>query len=222
LEKGTEISGKIGLFGGTFNPVHLGHLRAAEEIRERYALSKIIFIPSHIPPHKKSHITPSENRLEMLKKAVADNPFFAVSRSEIQREGRSYFFETINYFKNLLGDTADLYFIIGQDAFIEINTWKQYPHFFSSCNFIIMSRSGLINFDSNSLLPADIAGEFAFDRGTQRHVHQSGTCIYFCKIPLLEISSTAIRKKLMEGSSTRYLLPRSVEKYIENNNLNLF
>jgi nicotinate-nucleotide adenylyltransferase len=219
LKKDTETSEKIGLFGGTFNPVHLGHLRSAEEIREKFNLSKIIFIPAHIPPHKKTRITPADHRFEMVKLSILGNPFFEVSEIELKRQGSSYSFETIDYFNNLFENKAELFFIIGLDAFREIHTWKRYPHFFSACNFIIMSRPGLSDIASEKIIPHDAVKDFTFNDANQCYVHRSGYCVYFCKITLLEISSTVIRRRLKEGKSIKYLVPDSDEQYVREHKL---
>jgi len=220
LKKSSQTTAKIGLFGGTFNPVHLGHLRAAEEIREAYRLSKTIVIPAHIPPHKKSNVTFAEHRFEMVRLAVQDNPFFEVSDIELTRKGNSYSHETIDYFNTYFDHTAELFFIIGIDAFREIHSWKQYPRFFSACNFIVMDRPGRQKAPQD-LLPADIAGEFTFDSRQHCYKHTSGYQVFFCSITLLDISSTAIRTALGEGKSIKYLVPEAVERYIRENKLNL-
>jgi nicotinate-nucleotide adenylyltransferase len=219
LEKDTDPSLRIGLFGGTFNPVHLGHLRSAEEIREKFNLSKIIFVPSRIPPHKKTRITPSELRFEMVKLSTLGNPFFEVSEIELQRPGNSYFFETLDYFNNLFENRTELFFIMGLDAFREIRTWKKYPHFFSACNFIIMSRPGADHSTLENVIPLDANHLFRLEKEKQRYVHTSGHTLSFCKISLLEISSTAIRKNISEGKTIKYLVPDSVEQYIRDHEL---
>lgn len=212
---------KIGLFGGTFNPVHLGHLRAAEEIRETYGLSKIIFIPAHIPPHKKVHVTPAVHRFEMVRRSIRHNPYFEVSDVELKRAGNSYSFETINYFTRALKSTDELFFIIGMDAFREIRTWKKYPDFFSACSFIVMNRPGQADAAAGRHIPADCAADFTYKKTGHCYVHASGHAVYVCRTTPLDISSTAIRTALHEGKSIRYLVPEAVEKYIGEHNLTL-
>lgn len=214
-----EHKEKIGLFGGTFNPVHLGHVRAAEEIRETCGLSKIIFIPAHIPPHKKNRITSARQRCDMVKLAIAGNPFFEVSEVELQRQASSYSFETIDYFNNACNRSSELFFIMGLDAFKEIQTWKRYPDFFSACNFIIMSRPGVMTGDPGSIIPRNIAADFFFNDSQRCYVHTSGFKIFFCQISLLDISSTDIRRRYSAGQSIKYLVPESVESYIAEHGL---
>lgn len=210
---------KIGLFGGTFNPVHLGHLRAAEEIREKFGIEKTIFIPAHVPPHKKDAIVPAQHRFEMVRTALADNPCFAVSDIELQRQGNSYSFDTIGHFSREYGPQAELFFIMGIDAFREIHTWKHYPEFFSFCNFIVMSRPGRYEPEPEKNVPSDFAGMFTFNSDGRFYEHGSGHRIYFCRISLLDISSTGVRQAVREGRSVKYLVPDSVAGYILKHNL---
>lgn len=219
MGKNIEGRKKIGLFGGTFNPIHLGHIRSAEEIREKFNLSKIIFIPAHTPPHKKSHIIPAKHRFKMVKQSIRTNSFFEVSEIELQRQGNSYSFETIDYFNKLYENKAEVFFIMGSDAFREIYTWKQYPNFFSACNFIIMSRPGLDEIAPEKIIPHDVFSNFTFNNKKQGYIHPSGHRIYVSKITHLDISSTAIRRYLKEGKTIKYLVPDSVEQYIKGKNL---
>lgn len=210
---------RIGLFGGTFNPVHLGHLRSAEEIREQFDLAKIIFIPAHMPPHKRVRMAPASHRLAMVRQAIRDNPWFEASDIELQRQGNSYSFETIDYFTRLLGSRAELFFIIGSDVFRDISTWKQYPHFFAACNFIIMTRPGSPVQDPAALLPRDLDRHFSYHARRRCFVHCSGRCIHVCNVTLLDIASTEIRSRLATGRSIQYLVPRPVALYIKDQNL---
>ena len=210
---------RIGLFGGTFNPVHLGHLRAAEEIREKLGLEKIIFIPAHMPPHKKDAIIAARHRFEMVRIAAADNPFFEVSDSELQRDGNSYSFDTIGRFSREYGPAAELFFIIGLDAFRDIHTWKHYPEFFSSCNFIVMSRPGRYEPEPEKNAPPDFSSHFSFNADGPWYEHRSGRRIHFCRIPLLDISSTGVRQALHDGKSVKYLVPDAVARYIDEHTL---
>jgi nicotinate-nucleotide adenylyltransferase len=217
--KGAAGGVKIGLFGGTFNPVHLGHLRAAEEIREKLGLGKIIFIPAHMPPHKKDVIIAAGHRCEMVRAAVAGNPFFEVSDIELQRRGRSYSFDTIEHFCRMYGSAAELFFIIGLDAFREIHTWKHYPDFFAVCNFVVMSRPGQYEPEPEKNAPPDFRSLCVFNPGGPWYEHLSGHRIYFCRISLLDISSTGVRQALHAGKSVKYLVPDAVAGYIAHHKL---
>ncbi|MBI5194513.1 MAG: nicotinate (nicotinamide) nucleotide adenylyltransferase [Nitrospirae bacterium] len=134
---------RIGLFGGTFNPVHLGHLRIAGEIRERLSLDLIIFIPTGNPPHKAmTEVISPEHRLRMVELAIAPYSFFKASSIESERKGFSYSIDTVSALKEEIGASAEFFFIIGIDAFLEINTWKKADELLALCNFVVIPRPG--------------------------------------------------------------------------------
>lgn len=209
----------IGLFGGTFDPVHLGHLRAAEEIREQFGLKKVIFIPSRVPPHKKDAAAPARHRFEMVRAAIAGNPFFAASDIELRRRGSSYSFDTIGHFSRECGAQARLFFILGVDAFREIHTWRRYPEFFSLCSFIVMSRPGRFEPEPEKNVPDGFSSLFTYRPEASRYEHASGRCVHFSRISLLDISSTAVRQALRAGRSVKYLVPDAVAGYSARHNL---
>lgn len=215
----TKIKKKrIGLFGGTFNPIHLGHLRGAEEIREAFGLEEVIFIPSAIPPHKApEEIIDARHRVEMVRLAIASNPFFSLSEIELSRPGKSYSIDTIRYFCDASGDA--FFFIVGGDAFVEIETWKDYQNLFSLCHFIVMARPGFEKTPVASQLPKALNTAFQYDLETKLWVHLSGYCLYFKEISFLDISSTKVRELIERGESVKYLVPAAVETYIHQNRL---
>ena len=209
---------KIGLFGGTFNPIHYGHLRPAEEIFEAFQLDQVIFIPSADPPHKKKEgILPAPQRVEMVRLAIAGNPHFSLSPIEANRPGKSYSVETLGHFRRDLGPQAYLYFILGFDAFREIDTWKEYTRLFELCHFIIMTRPGFEKEFSPELLPVELAEKFCYDPKKGAYIHSSGFWIYPKEITALDISATKIRENLRAGLSITYLLPPAVEALIYQN-----
>ena len=211
---------KIGLFGGTFNPIHLGHLRSAEEIGESFELDEVIFIPASYPPHKnKGEILPASLRSEMVRLAIVDNPRFALSEVELRRPGKSYSVETIGHFRQLFGENTQLYFILGLDAFLEINTWKDYAVLFGLCHFIVMTRPGFEKNFSAEHLPVEVEGDFCYDPRKGGYAHPSGFFIFPREITALDISSTKIRENFQKGLSVKYLLPPSVETFIHKNKL---
>lgn len=211
---------KIGLFGGTFNPIHFGHLRSAEEIYEILALQKVIFIPVADPPHKtKGNIAPAPWRARMVKLAIADNPRFSLSLEELRRKGKSYSVETISHFRRQFGQRVQLYFILGLDAFLEINTWKDYPTLFRLCNFVIMTRPGFQKIFSPDHLPVELKNCFCYDKKQRGFIHESGFGVFPREITGMDISSTMIREKIAKGQSIRYLLPAGVEDYIYRHKL---
>jgi nicotinate-nucleotide adenylyltransferase len=210
-----RVQKKIGLFGGTFNPIHLGHLRGAEEIREAFGLQEVIFIPAAHPPHKTTEeIIEARHRLEMVKRATRKNPQFSTSDVELKRPGKSYSIDTIRYFREKFKDS--LYFILGKDAFVEIETWKDFKNLFSLCNFIIMVRPGLVQ---TSPLPVALAPAFRYNEGAPGWVHESGNIVFLKEINFLDISSTKVRELVEKGGSIKYLVPPEVEAYIEKHGL---
>ncbi len=212
---------KIGLFGGTFNPIHLGHLRGAEEVRELLGLEKVYFIPSAVPPHKKScELVPQEHRLNMVRLAVSGNPFFEVSEVEIERGGASYTVDTLRYFLREFPD-FDLYFIIGTDSLVDIDTWKDYRELLQLSNFAVLARSGAPR-DFSSLIPLALKGSFRYykhEKGLTFYIHESFNLLAFVEIEGLEVSSTRLRELISRGKSIKYLVSEEVENYILINKL---
>ena len=211
---------KVGIFGGTFDPIHWGHLRSAEEVSEAFSLDRVLFIPTARPPHKRGQtMAPPRDRLAMVRLAVADNPRFMVSTVEIRRPGISYSIDTLRDFtsKNRRKDTY--YFILGLDAFREIDTWKDFQQLFLLCNFIVTSRPG--SRDSQPLRGTSVAVRrlFCYDSTGKFQRHRSGTTLHFLKLTDFGISASSIRVKVNQGKSIRYLLPASVEAYIKERGL---
>ena len=215
---------KIGIYGGTFNPIHLGHLRTAEEIRQRFGLREIIFVPSAQPPHKQSpEIVDGSDRLKMVALAVTGNPAFSVSDLEVRRGGKSYSLETLRELKPLHPE-SDLAFILGLDAFLEINAWHQWEQLFSEADFIVTSRPGAKRVSPAKAIPQAVRKDFRRARTTAAStratfVHTSGKTIIFTEVTGLDISSTKLRQMIREGVSPRYLIPRRVGEYIAEHQL---
>lgn len=217
MERNPENKLKLGLFGGTFDPVHYGHISTVKEIHNRFNLTKTIFIPAHIPHHKKKPVTESVHRLEMVKLSVLGFDYFEVLDAEIIHDGNSYSFQTIEYFKKSYKNKVDPFFILGIDVFLEISTWKNYPNFFSESNFIVMNRPGYTSIKPEDILPADIATEFDYDHENKSFKHKSGYCIHYVNVTPHDISSTDIRAKIKEGRETTGLISNKVSEYIKNN-----
>lgn len=210
---------KIGIFGGTLNPIHFGHLRSAEEVREAFPLDKVLFVPSAFPPHKrKEDLESPQHRIEMARIALEGNPCFDFSDMEVRRGGFSYSVDTVEEVRKEMPD-ADIYFILGVDAFFEIDSWKDYRRFLSLCNFIIVTRPGYERKSLAESLPLEVRGEFCYDALTGCYSHTSGHCLHFLEVTLLDISSTEIRKRLKTERSVKYLLPHEVERYIREKGL---
>jgi len=209
---------RVGLFGGTFNPIHLGHLRGAEEIRESFGLEEVIFTPAAIPPHKEAEgIMDPLHRLEMVQRATLKNPWFSVSDIELKRPGKSYSIDTLRYFKEI--HQGSLFFILGGDAFFEIETWREYETLFSLCHFIVMTRPSSQKKGEAIELPEGLAPFFGYDPVIEGWIHVSGNHLYLKEITFLDISSTQVRELIEKGGSVRYLIPTEVEAYIEEKGL---
>jgi nicotinate-nucleotide adenylyltransferase len=209
---------KIGLFGGTFNPIHLGHLRGAEEIRETLGLQEVTFIPAAIPPHKVAEgVAEARHRLQMVRLATTSNPGFSTTDIELTRSGKSYSIDTIRYFRERHPDA--LFFILGGDAFEEIETWKEFQQLFSLCNFIVMTRPGFQKTPSNFQLPRSLIPVFRYEEEIRGWIHPSGHTLHFKEITYLDISSTKVRELIERGVSVRYLIPAEVDAYVQKHGL---
>lgn len=207
---------RIGLFGGTFDPIHWGHLRSAEEVCESLSLDRVLFVPTARPPHKRSQtLTRASHRLEMVRRAVASNPSFAVSTVEISRPGLSYSIDTLRYFTNKNWGRDSYFFILGYDAFREIESWKDYKEIFTLCHFVVTSRPGSGPGNLLRRLPVAVRMAFCYARTHRAYRHRSGTFLYFVKVTDIAISASQIRRRSREGRSIRYLVPPEVEAYIE-------
>lgn len=211
---------KIGLFGGTFDPIHWGHLRSAEEVSETFGLDRVYFIPAAVPPHKRGQTTtPARDRLQMVRLAVAKNPRFRVSTIEIKRSGVSYSIDTIREFAARRPSGVSLYFIIGLDAFREIGTWKHFSEIFPLCNFIVTSRPGSKEKDPLKGTGVAVKKLFCYDFKQKNYRHESGTRIYFDELTDIAISASEIRALVKQDKSIRYLVPFEVENYIKRHAL---
>ncbi|MNW25200.1 Nicotinate-nucleotide adenylyltransferase [compost metagenome] len=185
---------KVGIMGGTFDPIHIGHMLAAEAARDGYALDRIWFMPSHIPPHKQAAGATGEQRLEMTREAVACNSAFEVLDLEIRRGGVSYTIDTIRVLQELHPD-KEFYFIIGADMVNYLAAWEQIEELASRMTFIGLRRPGFeLAMDS---LPSFLHGK-----------------VLLADMPVVDISSTDIRERLAAGHSVRYMIPESVYEYI--------
>jgi nicotinate-nucleotide adenylyltransferase len=205
---------RIGVFGGTFDPIHYGHLRLAEEARESFGLELVIFLPACVPPHKrKKRVAPAAHRLEMVKRAVAGNPAFQVSDLECSRPGPSYSLESLCLLRERQAPEAELFFLVGLDAFLFIHTWKAYRELFAISNWIVLGRAGFRP-SGKRALPAKMSNVFHYDPNERAWVHPSGHRVFFRGFRSLEISGTEIRNLLENGRSVKYLLPEEVADYI--------
>jgi len=201
---------KLGIFGGTFNPIHYGHLRSAQEVSERLGLTRVIFVPSFIPPHKElASGVPGQQRLETVRLAIRDNPLFELSAFEVEAGVTSYSIKTIAHIRGQHQTTP--YFILGQDAFNEITTWYEAPRLFSLAHFVVMARPGAPRKPLEAVL-GDLSATFVpTDTG---YKNAGGFEIIYLEVTPLDISSSLIRSLCRAGRSIRYLVPPEVEAYI--------
>ena len=195
---------RIGIMGGTFDPIHIGHLVAAEEARTQFHLDKVIFMPAGIPAFKDGeHVTPAHHRYMMAELATISNPHFEVSDLEIKRQGITYTVDTMRHMKELYPE-AELFLITGADAVIEIISWKDSAELANLVTFIATTRPG-----------------YDIEQAKQRHQDSIiNFKVAWIEVPALSVSSTDLRARLSEGRSVRYLIPRSVLGYI--NKLGLY
>ena len=211
---------KIGLFGGTFDPIHWGHLRSAEEVREAFGLDRILFIPVAIPPHKsKNEATPARDRLKMVRLAIAKNPGFAASSVEVDRRGKSYSIDTLRYFAARQKKGDALYFILGLDAFKDIGSWKDFEKIFPLCRLIVTSRPGWGNSLALRDIPIAARKLFCYDPKIKSFRHKSGTHLHTIKLTDIAISASEIRARVRNRKSIRYLVPSEVGAYIKRRGL---
>ena len=194
---------KLGIMGGTFNPIHYAHLLSSNYILEKYNLDKIVFIPTGEPPHKKDlNIASAEHRYNMVKLAIEDNQNFFISNIELERKGTTYTIDTLKELKSVCEENVRFYFITGTDTINQIHSWKNIDEVFNLCEFIVATRP-----------------KYIIDDNAKKIIEKYKDKIYFCVIPELDISSTTIRKMIRQEKSITYLLPKNVEEYIKNNNL---
>lgn len=209
---------KIGVLGGTFNPVHLGHLRAAEEVYEKFDLDKVLFIPAARPPHKTdATVAVFEHRWNMLEVAIAGNPHFELSDIEKLRSGKSYSVDTLRNLRETYPEETLLYFLLGLDAFLDILSWHAFKELFLLTDFIILARPGYTVDKVGTLLHDEISPGYQFKKEKICFVHKDREFknVYFCCVTLLDISSSSIREHIQAGHSIRYLVPNEVAEYIE-------
>lgn len=192
--------------GGTFDPIHYGHLVAAEGARSEFGLSEVWFVPTGLPPHKRpGGVTSAEHRYLMTVLATLSNPAFTVSRVDIDRPGPTFTVDTLRVLRSRLGMGPELFFITGADAILDILTWKEPAQALELCCFIAARRPGF----PLGRLQSALGGLYETFR--QR--------IHLLEVPALAISSTDIRERVRRGAPIRYLVPEAVQDYIEKNTL---
>jgi len=195
---------RIGVFGGTFDPIHTGHLVAAEEAWAQLRLERLVFVPAGLPPHKvNEEISPVEHRLAMVKLAIASNPHFTLSRVDLDRSGPCYTADTIEILRDRWGSKAEIYFIMGSDCLAEILTWREPERLIRLCRLAVVARP-----------------DYEVDMGKlERHLPGIAPRVKFIEAPAPDISSTDIQRRVREGLPIKYWVPETVERYIYEHGL---
>ncbi len=197
---------KIGICGGTFDPVHLGHLAVAEIVRCEFGLDKILFIPSGKPPHKNlDSVTDPIHRLKMVQCAVSTNPSFEAVSIEVERQGYTYTVDTLNQLHALHSESTEFYYIIGADVVMDLLKWKNAEEVFTLTKFIALMRPGFQDEE--------------FKNRIRYLKSKYGVEITGFEAPLIDISSTFIRDRIKNGKSVKYFITEPVERYIKENKL---
>jgi len=206
---------RVGIYGGTFNPIHVGHLRAAEEVAETLGLERVVFVPSATPPHKleanaRDEIAPADLRLAWARLATADNPRFTVDAVEVERGGASYLVDTLRALRASLAP-SELVFLVGSDAFSEMGAWRAPRELFALAHYAVMERPPARDGRLGDWLPEVVRGDvdLAPDGRSARH-RSAGTWVRLVPIAGFDVSSSDVRRRLQQGLSVRYLLPEPV------------
>ncbi len=186
---------RFGVLGGTFNPIHIGHLAMAQMALERFDLDKVIFVPSNRPPHKKiANLASARDRFQMVRLAIKNNPSFAVSDFEIKRKGKSYTIETVKHLCSVYPQKTKFFFIIGGDSFPDLPSWKSIDEILRRASFIVVNRPG-----------------YAGGKGRIRHCSVT--------MPGIDISSSYIRRRVSRGKSVKYFVPENIFRYMDHHGL---
>jgi nicotinate-nucleotide adenylyltransferase len=220
---------RIGLFGGTFNPVHLGHLRAAVDVREGFELDEIFLIPAALPPHKGfGELAASADRLHMLSLALGADSGLKVSDVELNRSGPSYTIDTVQHFKQTLPAETRLYLIMGLDAFLEIDTWKSYRELLVQIPLIVINRPKAGHRMRripwkimDDYISSKLSADYSFSASRSGYLARHQQPIYVFEVTALDISSTGIRRRVSQNRSISYLVPQKVAEYIRTKGIYL-
>jgi len=201
---------RIGILGGTFNPIHIGHIRGAISTYETFLLDKMIFLPTGIPPHKKDDVANAEYRYEMIRLTIEELEFCEVSRYEIDLNRVNYTIDSVRHFRKLYPDN-ELFFIVGTDAFYYLSTWKQYKELIELITFIVVRRpeyetSIILNKYKNVVHFKEVEKKKKYGAEPRR--------VYIYTPPAFDVSSSMIRDKIKRGECIKYLVPEKVERFI--------
>lgn len=216
---------RLGLLGGTFNPVHNGHLAIAHQTRRALLLDRILFIPTGDPPHKPSRdLAPAKDRSEMVRLAIAAEPSFALSEVETARPGKSYSVDTVRLLQQESGPQARLFFLIGLDAFLDFPSWREPESLLNLCSFVVISRPGTAFRALSALpllppLPVKALADLDEGRMSTLEIPVGNRHLICLRLPPSEVSASHIRARIKQGLSVANLLPPPVESYILHHHL---
>lgn len=208
----------IGLLGGTFNPIHFGHLRMAQELTEALKLTEVRFIPSANPPHKRMPTVSAQQRAEMVQLAIADNPLFKLDTRELERTGASYTIDTLISAREELGENASLCLLMGSDAFTKLDSWHRWEELLNYCHIILVQRpSSRVQAKVSDQLTAFLTANYT--ENVDDLAEKTAGYIHMQQITAQDISATNIREKLASGKTAKYLMPDAVLAYIQQQQL---
>jgi nicotinate-nucleotide adenylyltransferase len=203
----------IGVFGGTFDPIHFGHLRLAEEMADALGLDRVLFIPAGQPPHRGAPRTAASHRLEMVCRAIAGNPRFVADAREVPRPQPSYTVDTLTALRAELGDAQPLWLLLGADAFLDLPSWHDWRRLFELANIAVAERPGARLMQSDAIMEP-LKSEVLQRQPADGPAAAPAGLVLLRATPPLDISATAIRDILARDGSARYLLPDAVLDYI--------
>lgn len=215
---------KVGVFGGTFNPVHVAHIQTVLEVKRALQLDALMLVPAAMPPHKDTtHVASAKDRLAMLLLAISDTPGVVVSDMELRRQGPSYSVDTIKDIRDLLPPETALFFLIGRDAFLEIDSWHDYRALFEEIAFIVMRRPSDAGDTGNGnlglLLASSVSSGYEFDSKARMFRHPRLKPVYLFENTERPVSATAIRERIRSGMPIDGLVPEAVAAYIARKGL---
>jgi len=208
---------KEGLFGGTFNPLHNGHIQVISHVKKTFAIDRIHLIPCGIPPHKPfQNLAPGQDRFEMIENTLRAFPGLCVSDLELRRSGPSFTIDTIRQFLDKALPETEPYFILGTDAFFDMGTWKQPMDIFKKINIILMTRAGekKASGEIAAFLAFQVSRAYEFDHASMRFHHPELKSVHICRTPEIKISSTLVRNRIKRNQSIHSLVPGPVEDII--------
>lgn len=220
MELPQNLGRRVGILGGTFDPVHNGHLALAEAVKKSFELDSVLFVPAAQPPHKLSyHISLFEHRFAMLDLALKGRSSFIVTALEAKRQGPSFSIDTLRSLRNILGEAVELFFVIGMDAFAEIASWKEYSSLGNYANFVVAARPDQCRTKLAEIVGLSFAG---YERTEQKSCWQcAGRTgkIYNFALPPVSVSSSQVRHEVLQGKVVDGLVPDAVQQYIADNGL---